>query len=62
MFTAIWEIYTNRKMGYTKKNKKEFFILQEAEDFLYRKKDSIKEENWIKGEVVETLYQVYLKI
>ena len=43
-------------------SKKEFFILQEAEDFLYRKKDSIKEENWIKGEVVETLNQVYLKI
>ena len=62
MFTAIWEIYTNRKMGRTKKNKKEFFILQEAEDFLYSKKDSIKEENWIKGEVVEILYERYLKI
>ena len=30
MFTAIWEIYTNRKMGYTKKNKKEFFILHKC--------------------------------
>ena len=62
MFKARWEIYTNRKMGYTKINTEVFYDLKEAVEFLYRKKEKIKAENWIKGNVVETQYITHLEI
>ena len=62
MFEVRWEIYTNRKWEYTKINTEVFYDLKEAIDFLKRKKEKIKAENWVKGNVVETQYITYLEI
>lgn len=62
MFEARWEIYTNKKMGYTKINNQYFGDVQKAIDFLRKKKEKIKTGNWISGTVVETQYIYHLEI
>ena len=62
MFEAKWEIYTNIKFKYTKRNTELFFNLKDAIDFLRNKKAKIKTENWVKGEVVETQYITHFEL